>query len=317
MEEREPARRGPAPAAVDCPECGGAVRREGLSVEEDRAACPFCGRELDLSASAAGVRGAAVAGPPPEDLSCPKCGAAVTEASVEYLDALARCGHCTTVLDLSSGRNADWYRRRMEAKEGVPLPRTFRVTRRLGIVTIEWLALRHRLGHYTRLPGSGGLLRRVLLTAVAFLVVASVACLFVPDPALPWFAGIGWAVLALPLVPMLILRRTVAVSDGSVLVGWGPFGRWTRIVPAAELRQLFVIYRDLDFPDGVDHPAVSKLLGFDLMAVGRDGDRFRLLGPFAERGEALFLERWIERRLGIPERHVDGEMLLEGPGPHG
>jgi len=72
----------------------------------------------------------------------------------------------------------------------------------------------------------------------------------------------------------------------------------------------------MDDADLVDDPEVERLLAFDLMALAPDGRRFRLLGPFAERDEALYLERWLERRLGIEERHVGGELLLAEPGPH-
>ena len=246
MAERAKGGRTLPPAGVLCPRCGGAVDREGISVEEARASCPWCRRGLDLAAPAAAVRGdpgRPAAGP----LPCRQCGAEVPAASVELHAGLARCPSCGTVLDLASGRNADWFRRLLGEKEGVPLPGSFRVRPGPGGVTLSvpvsrWIAL----------PPAGLLWRIVAL--VAFLAIGAV---LIPDREVR-IAGASVAAAALLYAALLaLLRRTVSVRGEDLILGWRPIPLPSRRVPGKGIRQVFVEYRDIDREGDPDLRAIS------------------------------------------------------------
>jgi hypothetical protein len=68
-----------------------------------------------------------------------------------------------------------------------------------------------------------------------------------------------------------------------------------------------VEYREIHREDDPEKSGLQRNLVYDLRAVRPDGGRVTLLGWLREPDHAVFLERWIERRLGIEERRVPGE----------
>ncbi|MCK6480745.1 MAG: hypothetical protein HUU06_06190 [Planctomycetaceae bacterium] len=236
---------------------------------------------------------------PPGTAPCPTCGSPLRVGE----DPAPPCPWCESV---------------RRGKGEIPLPPGFRVTRSLGEVTLEWPAGRH-LVERLRLQGvTGSPEQRVLFAFVVLLVVGTVLFAVLPaEEFLPWVAA-GWALLLLPLLLLLLpFRRRVAVVGHSLLLGWGPFPPLRRTLPAGDIDQIFVVYRAVPSGRTPDQAETELLLEFDLHAVRSDGRRERLLGPLTDREEALFLERWLERRLGIFDRPVDGEMQARRAGVFG
>jgi hypothetical protein len=280
-------------APVACPSCGGAARREDVVVEEARALCPYCRHEVDLAepaAAAAGNRGSPAAG----DLSCPRCGAVVPDVSVDLGEGLARCSHCTTVLDLSSGRFAAWYRRRLQEKERVRLPPGLRVTRSLGALTLEApVSWEYPLG-----PA-------FLLGLLPPFGVSNLVALFVADDRIRSTVLFFDSILAAYVAFKFLHRRRFAVRDGALVVRQGGIPLPARRYPRREIEQVFVSYRPVK--DEEAEKRGETKLAYDLRFLGPDGRKGTLSRWLAERDHAVFIERWIERRLGIVDRHVDGE----------
>jgi hypothetical protein len=181
-------------------------------------------------------------------------------------------------------------------------------------VTLEWPAAAPLLARFLEGALLGWPLNRVLIPAAAFLMTLA---LFVHESLEPlppgWWTAGGLLLLSAlsTLLLLAVLRRRVAVVRGAILTGWGPLLPFRRSFPGSAIEQIFVAYREiLPVDRAMDTPERPRLLEYDLMAVAPGGRRFPLLRGFTDRQEALFLEGWLERRLGILDRPVEGELLL-------
>jgi hypothetical protein len=92
------------------------------------------------------------------------------------------------------------------------------------------------------------------------------------------------------------------VSRNSLSIRHGPLP-WTgnRQMSGRELTQLY----------GVENSRTSKgstTYTYDLLALDREGRTIKLISGLTDKDQVLYLEQTLERRLGIEDAPVDGEV---------
>ena len=203
---------------------------------------------------------------------------------------------------------AEWYRRRRAAKADLPLPADFRVLddEETGIELRVPVAL---------WPLPTTLRARLALGFVLFLVVTTALDVLSPvRPPLRLLFLVSATLSSLPVLALASIRRVVAVRAAGVEVGWwplSPISPLSRRLVSREIRQVFV-QRFEPAPDLRSGPWALMTRdepqpGFEVWILRPDGRRERLVGAIDNAEHALYLEGWLERRLGIPDEPVAGE----------
>jgi hypothetical protein len=114
-----------------------------------------------------------------------------------------------------------------------------------------------------------------------------------------WY-GIAFAVDG-PLMGFLN-RTTIEVSRNQLTIRHGPLpGPGNRDVLGRQFTQLYG-------EEIVKTNKGSKSYTYDLIALDREGRKIKLLSDLTERDQVLYLEQTLERRLGIEDEPVDGEV---------
>jgi hypothetical protein len=197
---------------------------------------------------------------------------------------------------------AEWYRRRRAAKDGLALPEEFRLHDDEDGIAVRFPVV---VGARLRVLALGGGRRArglgiALLAILCFLAVAGEIVLLLV------LAAMG-LVFAIPFLILHSARRLVTVRAEGVEVAWWPVPIASRRLVGREIRQAFVRRRGDAIGIFPGDPDVGAAPEFDLWIVRPDGSQEILVGSLSSPEHAIYLERWLERRLGIPDDPVSGE----------
>lgn len=238
-------------------------------------------------------------------MSCEVCHAPLRPEDVRLDLAVAKCHSCNAVYDLS-GRKArgltvaaSEQRKLVRAK--APLPKRFRVEDQDGMTRIRW---------------------RWFTPSHLFLLVF---CILWNGFLATWY-GISFAVDA-PLIMKLFPIIHVAVGVG--LSYYTLTGFVNRTVIEVSRSQLTIHHGPLPWRGNMSEPGrqFTQLYGeensrtnkghttftYDLIALDREGRKVKLLSGLTEKDQVLYLEQTLERRLGIEDAPVDGEIATLSP----
>jgi hypothetical protein len=227
-------------------------------------------------------------------MTCKLCGHGIPAEDLQPELNMARCRLCATVQDLDAASDpaaSRVGRPRTSLRPPVKMPRKFRIEER-GPFSVRWR---------WRGAKSFALVIPALSWNVMMLFLFSGRMGRVPpSAAVHVLVGVGLAVLA---AVHLVNRTRVSLSGASLVVRSEPipwFGN--RSVPRSELVQLFVREVRHRTKNGKLH------LTYDLIAKRASGKKelplVRGLGP----AQALWLEQELERRMGIVDQPVPGEV---------
>ncbi len=218
-------------------------------------------------------------------LTCPQCGAAFAPGNVNLALGLASCEACGSVHDLSKrrGENAAVVRTPADPAgitvvEG-PSPSVSWSWRTAAVLfLILWCTI------------WDGILLVMFTTSLAsgdyeILLFGSIHALV--------GVGVTWLTVA-----SLVNRTTIALSADELTVEHGPVPWWgNRAVARGEIAQIYV----------TEVRGNKGSRTYSLFAEVERGHRVPLASGIASVGRARFLEDWLEQRLGLADRPVDGE----------
>lgn len=226
----------------------------------------------------------------PVQVTCPGCGASV---EVPPVGDVARCAFCKAVVRISGRTPVP----PPPVRPPVPMPRGIRVEPTAGGFRIlrRW---------FSPIFVVLAFFAAIWLGMLAFgygMMVSSGAPLFVMlFPLLHVGVGVGlgyWALCG-------FLNTTTVEAEGGRLtvrhrpLPWPGNATWA----AAELSQVYVKEKVHRHKDG------GETSTYDVLAVTREGRGTKLLSGLPDADSALFVEQEIERRLGIEDRPVAGEV---------
>jgi hypothetical protein len=233
-------------------------------------------------------------------LSCEVCHAPLRSEDVRLDLAVAKCHACNAVYDLS-GRKARGLAAAAPEKPRLvrakaPLPSRFQVEDRDGAtrITWRWFTPVHLFLIFFCIAWDGFLLMwyGIALTAEAPLI----AIVF---PVAHVAAGVG---LTYYTLTGLVNRTTVEVSRNQLTIRHHPLPWWgNREVTGRQFTQLY----------GEEIAKTNKgstTYSYNLIALDREGRKVKLLSGLTEKDQVLYLEQALERRLGIEDAPVDGEV---------
>lgn len=100
-----------------------------------------------------------------------------------------------------------------------------------------------------------------------------------------------------------IFNRTIVRADrGGLAITHGPIPwRAPRPLDRSEVTRVYC-------RDHYTQYRGSAKLSYSVNAIDHSGRKVKLLSGLADKDEALFIERWIEERLGLPDEPVEGEV---------
>ena len=231
-------------------------------------------------------------------LRCEVCDTPLPPDDVDLGLALARCRACNAVYSLE-GRRAEGLSPRPAApvRPPAPLPTRFVVEDDGQVLRVQWRWFR---------PSALALL---LFCAVwdGFLVMFYTGMVLGNAPAAAFAfplvhlaVGVGLTYVA---VAQLANRTAVEVRSGTVTVRHRPLPwRGNRTWAREELRQLYGARRV--------QRSKGQVTGhtFDLCGLDVEGRTRTLLSGLTEQEQVLWLEQALEKRLGILDKPVDGEV---------
>jgi hypothetical protein len=222
------------------------------------------------------------------DLRCSGCGAPLPFENLDRRLAVARCGHCNGITDISEASLMRAGRAEVPLPEGVSLEREgdhLRIVR-------AWFA-------WNKLAG---------LVAVPIAIVFVVQMMGEgPRPAsfdlfLGAFVAMG-AASAYAAVANIINRTEVTVDRRQLKVRHWPLP-WLPMptIPVTSIEQLYCHRREVTRKKSVR-------IFYEVVAVLRNGRSVRLVRNLDSMEQAHFLEQEIERKLGVLDRAVGSEVL--------
>jgi hypothetical protein len=216
--------------------------------------------------------------------TCPRCGAPLSEVSPAL--GLASCAACDAVMDLEQVRPAPPRGPRtpadgrgVEVVEG-PVPSVSWSWRGATLVFL--------------VPFSAGWNALTVYGLAQIVADRDVGAL--PVALFLLAVGLGSVLLT---VTFLVNRTILRLTPTALEIVHGPLP-WlpTPAVPRDEVTQVYVTEV---------RPTKGQHVTWSLHAVGRRGHTFTLATGLDTRGQARFLEDWLEQRLGLVDRPVDGE----------
>jgi hypothetical protein len=218
------------------------------------------------------------------NLTCPACGAPFSADDVHLDVGIANCRICRGVLDL---RASD---RPMQR----PRPPRFHVEESDGRLSIAWRWFAP--ANLAMIP--------LLICWFGFLALFYADALSAPHNITPFLlipllhvaTGIG---LAYPTVANIVNRTRIVVAGDIVTVRHGPLPWWgNRTLVRSTITQLFC-RRDTG-----NKGAIS----YALVAIDRSGTRIDLVRALQREDDVRWLEDTLERRIGIANKPVVGEV---------
>ncbi|KFE66693.1 hypothetical protein [Hyalangium minutum] len=238
-------------------------------------------------------------------MSCEVCHAPLRPEDVRLDLAVAKCHSCNAVYDLS-GRKARGLtvtspEKHKLVRAKAPLPKRFRVEDSDGMTRIRWrwFTPSHLFMLVFCIFWNGFL---VVWYGISFTVGAPLIMkLF---PLLHVAVGLG---LSYSTLTGLVNRTVIEVSRNQLTIRHGPLPwRGNRSEPGRQFTQL---YGEEIFRTNKGHTTFT----YDLIALDREGRKVKLLSGLTEKDQVLYLEQTLERRLGIEDAPVDGEIAARTP----
>jgi hypothetical protein len=243
--------------------------------------------------------------PMPTHYSCPRCAASIAADRVDAARQIATCAACGSLVDLASQMGAapttspgapagssPAEAPRPKQRPPVALPPGMEMSRGPNglVITRRWLRGKH-----------------FVMLAVLMPLTAALAWVWQSSGFQTWmgFAAFFLTSWDFMLVSMFVNSTTITVGEREIDVRHGPmpslFYRPQRVA-VADVEQLFAA------PFGAL---------FEVGVVLRDKTRIPLVRPVVSEEQALFVEQQIERRLGLTDVEVAGELgsVLALPDP--
>jgi hypothetical protein len=242
-------------------------------------------------------------------VQCSTCRSKLPAEDVNIDTVLAKCRSCNSVFDFSDQVRLEKIpETKVKRDRGdIPLPRQIRVDDRGRTLEITRRWARGPAFFFLFFSGFWNLI--VSIFVVAFLSGMMRPTRNSSGQPPPWFMGLfltpfvlvgigtGWAALAL-----LFNTTRIRVVDRRLMVRHGPIW-WPgkRDLDTSTLDQLYceeyVAYTQNNVPQ----------YRFQVQAICKDGSKLKLVRGMEDPGQALYLERLLEKHLGITDRAVRGE----------
>jgi hypothetical protein len=240
-------------------------------------------------------------------IHCPQCRKKVPATAVNVERMVAKCDACDAVFDFSEQVERSRVPLDAAPTAPVPLPPGIKVEREDAAV----------FGDYRNAPKAGGKLviqrrwfRWALLPLLGF-------CVFWDGFLVIWYAGViaGGAPLGMALFPLLHVgvgvgltystlaglfnTTTITVGDGRLGVRHGPIP-WTgnRSVPTDDIRQLYT--------ERLISSGKNKTETFTIHAIVTAGPTIPIVSRLSDLPQALYIEKEVEKHLGIEDQRVPG-----------
>ncbi|WP_224249137.1 hypothetical protein [Hyalangium gracile] len=217
--------------------------------------------------------------------------------------AVAKCHSCNAVYDLS-GRKARGLAPQTQDKPKLvrpkaPLPEKFKVEEAAGstVISWRWFSFVHIFLIFFCIAWDSFLL---MWYGIA-LTVDDTPIIMVIFPVAHVAVGVG---LTYYTLTGLVNRTRIEVGRNQLSIRHGPLP-WpgNRDVPGRQFTQLY----------GVENVRTNKgnqTYTYELKAVERSGKTVTLLSGLTEKNQILYLEQTLERRLGIEDEPVEGEVAI-------
>jgi len=241
------------------------------------------------------------------DIRCPTCNAKIAASAANVVEMVAKCEACDVVFDFAAPASLGRAVQPAVSAAPVPLPPGITVERQESSI----------FGDYRHAPREAGQLvitrrwfRWSLLPLLGFCVIWDgflivwygnvltgnaplIAGLF---PLLHVAVGVG---LTYSCLAGLFNRTVIRVAGGRLTVRHGPIP-WigNRDVPTDELRQLYT--------EQVVSSGKSQTVRYNVHAIVAVGPTLSIVSKLEEQAQALYIEKEIERHLGIEDQRVPG-----------
>ncbi|WP_224362216.1 hypothetical protein [Hyalangium versicolor] len=235
-------------------------------------------------------------------LSCEVCHAPLRPEDVRLDLALAKCSACNAVYDLSGRKGRGLAEQSAQEKPRLvrakaSLPEKFQVeddgvsTR----ISWRWFSVIHAFLIFFCIAWDGFLFTWYGI-ALSSDNAPLIALIF---PIAHVAAGVG---LTYYTLTGLLNRTRIEVSRNRLSIRHGPLP-WpgNRDVPGRQFTQLYGV-------EQIRSNKGSQTLTYDLIAIDREGKSVKLLGGLTAKDQVLYLEQTLERRLGIEDAPVEGEI---------
>lgn len=238
-------------------------------------------------------------------LTCEVCHAPLQPADVRLDLAVAKCHSCNAVYDLSGRKGraiaAEAAEKPKLFRAKAPLPSRFRVEESDGTtrITWRWFSFIHAFLIFFCIAWDSFL---VVWYGIALNTDAPLIAIIFPVAHVAVGVGLTYYTLT-----GLVNRTAIEVSRNHLSIRHGPlpwFGN--REVPGRQYTQLF----------GEETSSTSKgntTYSYNLCALDRDGQKVKLISNLPEKDQVLYLEQSLERRMGIEDAPVEGEIALRVP----
>lgn len=234
-------------------------------------------------------------------LACEVCHAPLRPEDVRLDLAVAKCHSCNAVYDLSGrkarGLTVQEADRPKLVRPKAPLPEKFQVEEDPGVTRISWrwFTFVHVFLIFFCIAWDGFLL---FWYSLAF-TMKDAPIIMIIFPVAHVAVGVG---LTYYTLTGLVNRTRIEVSREQLTIRHGPLP-WpgNREVPGRQFSQIY----------GVENIRTNKgqqTITYDLLAVERGGKTVKLLSGLTDKDQVLYLEQTLEKRLGIEDAPVDGEV---------
>ncbi|MBX2880160.1 MAG: hypothetical protein KTR32_09530 [Granulosicoccus sp.] len=229
-------------------------------------------------------------------LICRNCGAGLEAERIDTSLGVVTCSHCGSLHEIPNELPADSPGTKADtpyvkpAPKDVALPSRFNVQRAANSMEVSWPA--------------GGLFHGLVLS----LIAAGFAHVALNSGMLFLLAGSA-GILYFALVRAFNKHR-IRVDSARLQVTQGPFP-WpgSRKLDASDIEQLYATEHETRTTnENRDNLRNRVRKYYKLTANTRNNERITILGGLGDPHQALWLEREIERLLGIVDRQVAGEM---------
>ncbi|MDY7230752.1 hypothetical protein [Hyalangium rubrum] len=234
-------------------------------------------------------------------LSCEVCHSPLRAEDVRLDLAVAKCHACNAVYDLSGRKARGLSAQRPEKlplRPKVALPSNFRVEEDGPTTRISWRwfnPLTHLFLAFFCIAWDGFL---VVWYGIA-LNMEDKPIIMILFPIAHVAVGVG---LTYSTLTGFVNRTRIEVNRDQLTIRHGPLPwRGNQDLPGRQLTQLY----------GEEVARTNKgstTYSYDLLALDREGRKVKLLSGLTEKDQVLYLEQTLERKLGIEDAAVDGEL---------
>jgi hypothetical protein len=238
-------------------------------------------------------------------LTCEVCDTPLRPEDVRLDIAVAKCRACNAVYDLSGrkarGASVAGAEKRRLVRAKAPLPPRFKVEDSDGATRIQWrwFSAAHIFMLFFCIIWDGFLL---VWYGIAFATDSPLIMKLFPIIHVAVGVGLTYSTLA-----GFVNRTRIEVSRNALTIRHGPLP-WTgnQTLPGRQLTQLY----------GEESAKTNKgntTYSYSLLALDREGRKIKLLSGLTDKDQVLYLEQALERRLGIEDAPVDGEIAARTP----